>query len=182
MSVTAVSARVYTVEKVHTTIYCFQNVGRGSDTHQIRWLFQWQMRYGHIQDMVHFFMAFSYSQSTYRITIQIHLTDRFCVIDTDIIKDSSLIDTEQQLIFIDRIFQAVQSGHLGFTSCQPTGGSCHGILHIASFCHAGRALIESHRNGGSQVGLDLHTLFRSHEDLVTIDVGTESYAFFLDLS
>ena len=104
-------------------------------------------------------MAFSYSQSTYRITIQIHLTDRFCVIDTDIIKDSSLIDTEQQLIFIDRIF-----------------------LHIASFCHAGRALIESHRNGGSQVGLDLHTLFRSHEDLVTIDVGTESYAFFLDLS
>ena len=87
--------------------------------------------------MVHFFMAFSYSQSTYRITIQIHLTDRFCVIDTDIIKDSSLIDTEQQLIFIDR---------------------------------------------GSKVGLDLHTLFRSHEDLVTIDVGTESYAFFLDLS
>ena len=47
---------------------------------------------------------------------------------------------------------------------------------------ARRTLIERHGNGRCQVGLDLHALLRSHKDLVSVNMGTEGYALFLDLA
>ena len=34
---------------------------------------------------------------------------------------------------------------------------------------------------GAQIGLDLHTLLRPHENLVAVDVGGEIHALLLDL-
>ena len=47
---------------------------------------------------------------------------------------------------------------------------------------ARRTLIERHGNGRRQIGLDLHTFLRSHKDLVSVNMGTEGYALFLDLA
>ena len=46
----------------------------------------------------------------------------------------------------------------------------------------GSTLVEGHGDGGAQIGLDLHTLLRPHEDLVAVDVGVEVNALLLDLA
>ena len=43
-------------------------------------------------------------------------------------------------------------------------------------------LVKSHGNGGAQVGLDLHTLFRPHEDAVAVQMGSKGHALFVDLA
>ena len=52
-------------------------------------------------------------------------------------------------------------------------------LHIFPVRRAGRALVKSHGDRGSQIGLDLHALLRSHEDLPTVDMGVEIHALLL---
>ena len=57
----------------------------------------------------------------------------------------------KQLIFINRIFQTVQTIHLCLTSFQPANRAVYRILHVLSVCQTGRAFIKSHGNGGSQI-------------------------------
>ena len=43
------------------------------------------MRYSHIQDMIHFLMGLTYSQTTNCIAIQIQLPDGLCMPDPDLV-------------------------------------------------------------------------------------------------
>ena len=115
-------------------------------------------------------MALTHCQSADGISRQIHLCNLLCMLDADILEDCTLIDSKQQLVLIDGIFQTVQPIHLCLTTLQPANGTVHRILHIFSVCKAWRTLIKCHGNGRSQIGLDLHTLFRTHENLSSIDM------------
>ena len=179
---TSVSAWIYTVKEIHSTIYCFQNICRSTNAHQVSWFIFRKMRNCHIQNMIHLFMALTNGKSANRISIQIHLTDTFCMIDTDIIKNSTLIDTKKHLIFINGIFQTVQTLHFFFTTLQPACGTVHRRLYITSVRQCRWALIKCHGNGRSQIGLNLHTFFRSHENLTAVYMRMEMYAFLFDLS
>ena len=71
MTVTAVSCRIYTIEKVNTTFYCFQYICRSSNSHQIcRFIFG-QIRYCFFNNIIHFCMTFTYGKSSKCITVKI---------------------------------------------------------------------------------------------------------------
>ena len=115
-------------------------------------------------------MALTHCQSADGISRQIQLCNLLCMLDADILEDCTLIDSKQQLVLIDGVFQTVQPIHLCLTTLQPANGTVHRILHIFSVCKAWRTLIKCHGNGRSQIRLDLHTLFRTHENLSSIDM------------
>ena len=182
MSVTSVSARIYTVKEIHTTVYSLQNICRRTNTHQVSWFVFRKMRNCHIQNVIHLLMTLANRKSANRISVQVHLTDTLCMIDTDIIKNSTLIDTKKHLIFIDGIFQAVQTLHLFLATLQPACGTVYRRLYITSVRQRRWALIKGHGNSRSQIGLDLHTLLRAHKNLAAVYMGMEMYAFLFDLS
>lgn len=95
MAMTTVAARIYTVKEINTSLNTLQNVCRSTNPHQIRRLVLRQMRNYLIQDPVHLLMALTNCQATNRITIQIHLCDRLCMLNTDILINSTLVDTKR---------------------------------------------------------------------------------------
>ena len=106
MSMTTIPAWINAIEEIHTPVYRFQNIRRCSYSHQIGWFVLRKMWNCHIQNVIHFLMALTDGKAAHCVTIQIHLTDAFCMVNTDIVKNCALIDTEKHLIFIDGIFQA----------------------------------------------------------------------------
>ena len=81
-------------------------------------------------------------------------------------------------MLVNCIWKTVQSVHLCFTSLKPSGRTIHRIFHIIPVCNTGRTLVKCHRNGGGQIGLDLHTLLRSHKNLSSIDMRVKVYSLF----
>ena len=104
-----------------------------------------------IQDPVHLLMALTNCQATNRITIQIHLCDRLCMLNTDILINSTLVDTKKKLILVDGIRKAVQTCHLILTSLKPAGSTRYRFLHIIPLRHTARTFIKGHCNGRSQI-------------------------------
>ena len=180
VTVTSVPARIYTVEEINAALYTLENIGRCSDTHQICRFFFWQIRNHFIENMIHLLVCLSYRKTADGISVKIHLGNPFCMIDTDIFIDCSLIDTKQQLVLVDGILSLVQFLHFILASLQPSCRTVHGILHITAVRHTRWALVEGHRNRGCQIGLDLHTLLRSHKDLSSVYVGVEINSLLLD--
>ena len=56
------------------------------------------MRYRYIQDVIHFLMCLTYSQTTDSIAVQVQLFNGFCMLDTDLIYNTALVDAKQQLV------------------------------------------------------------------------------------
>ena len=90
----SVSRRIYAVEEINTSLYAFQNIGRGAHAHKVGWLVHREIRYHLIQNVIHFLVGLAHCQTADRITIQIHFSDPLGMLDTDIFIDSTLIDTE----------------------------------------------------------------------------------------
>ena len=85
MSVAPVSRRIYTVEKVHASVDPLKDVCRGPDTHQIDRFILRQMRYRHIQDVIHLLMRLTDRQSPECVSRQIQLSDLFRILDADVL-------------------------------------------------------------------------------------------------
>ena len=178
----SVSGRVNTVKEIYSPLNTFQNILRSSYPHQVYRFFFRQIRNCLLQNMVHFFMALAYCQASQSVSIQIQFPDLFGMLNTDILKGTSLIDTKQHLLWVDGIRQSVEPVHLRLTPFQPSGSTVYRILHIFSGSRMRRTFIKCHGNGRCQIGLDLHALFRSHEDLASIDVRVKVHTLFFDLS
>ena len=182
MSMAAVTAWIYAVKEINTTFNTFQNICRCSHTHQVsRFILRkiWNYR---IQDSVHLFMGFSNCQTANRIAIQIHFRDCFGMLNTDIFINSTLVDSKQKLFFVNGIRQTVQSCHFCFTTGKPSCGSVYRLLHIIPVSHTAGTFIKCHGNSGSKIGLDLHTLFRTHKNLMSVNMGIKINSLFFDLS
>ena len=59
------------------------------------------------------------------------LRNAFGVVNSNIIKNSALVNTKKHLLLIDSIFQAVQTIHFCLAPRQPSGSTIYGILYIA---------------------------------------------------
>ena len=147
MAVASVPARIYAVEEIDAALYAFQNVCRRSNAHQIRRFVFRQVRNDFVENMVHLLVALSYCQTADCIAIEIHLGNPFCMVNADILINRTLVDSEQKLMFVDRVFPLVQLLHLIFASLQPSRRAVDRVLHITALCHTRRALVESHRDG-----------------------------------
>ena len=170
MSMTSVTAWIYTVKKVNTTFYTLKDIGRCSDSHEVGRFVLWKIWYNCIKDTIHFLMCFTDCQSANCITVQIHLRNFPCMLNTDIFVYSSLVDTKKKLFFIDGIRQTVETCHFSLAACKPAGSTLNGFLYIISVCHTARALIKCHSYGRTEIGLNLHAFFRSHKNLVSVNM------------
>ena len=132
--------------------------------------------------MIHLLMSFPNCKTANCVAVQIQFGNGICMCNTDICIDSSLINSEKQLLFIHCIRQSVQSGHLCLTALQPSGSTVYRSLDIFSACHAAWTFVKCHGNSGGKIGLDLHTLFRSHKDLMPVNMGIKINPLFFDLS
>ena len=94
MPVSSVSGRIYTIKEVNPSVYRFQKICRCTDTHQISRLVLRQIRNGFIEYVVHFFMGFTDCKSSDCIARQIQFRNTFCMINTDICINCTLIDTK----------------------------------------------------------------------------------------
>ena len=178
----SVTAWIYAVKEIHTSVYRFQNIRRRSDSHQISRFGNRKTRNYCIQDPVHLFMCLTNCESADCVSIQIHLCNLLCMLNTDIFIDTPLIDSEKHLMFVDRIIKRIESCHLFFTSCEPSRCTLYRCLHIFPFRYTGRTFIKCHRDRRRQIRLNLHTLFRSHKNLSSVNMGIEVYTLFLNLS
>ena len=178
----SVTAWIYTVKEVYSTVNRLQNVCRCADSHQIRRFVLRQMRYNRIQNPVHLFMCFSDRKSADRITIQIKLCNLLCMADTDIFIDATLVNSKKHLLLIDRIRKTVQTVHLCLTAFQPSGCPVNRFFHIISFCNTRRTFIKCHCYCRRKIRLNLHTFLRSHKNLVPVYMGVEINSFFFDSS
>ena len=99
-----------------------------------------------------------------------------------IVKGAALVDAEQQLVRIGGETFIFQPGHLRLAAGQPAHGALTAGLCIVVLGGVLHALIEGHGNGGTEIRLDLHALFRAHEDLVAVQMGMEGHALFGDVA
>ena len=175
----SVAAGIYAVEEVHAPVYRLQDIGRRSHAHQIGGLVLGKIRRHRLDDSVHILMGLAYCQSADGVAVQIHLRNLLGVLDPDILINRSLVDSKQQLVLVDGVRKAVQPLHFRLTAGKPAGGAGHGFLYIIPLRQGRSALVEGHGNGGGQIGLNLHTLLRSHENLPSVNMGVKIYALFL---
>ena len=182
MTVAAVAGRINTVKEVNAALHSLQNIGRRSDSHEIGRLVHRKIRHGLIQHMVHLLMCLADRKSADRIAVQIHLGNPLCMVDPDVRVDGSLVDAEQHLVTVHGILQTVEALHLILAALQPARRPCHGILHIFPLGKRRRTFIERHGDRGAEIGLDLHALLRSHENLCPVNMRVEIDALLLDLA
>ena len=151
MSVSSIPGRIDTVKKVDPSVHSLQDVRRRPHSHQVcRFVFR-EVGHHSLQDPVHILMALAHRKPSHGISVEIQLCDLLCMCDADILIDPALVDPEQHLVRVDRIRQGVQPCYFIFTPLQPACRALHRICDILFLSHAGRALIKSHCDRGSQI-------------------------------
>ena len=151
VTMTAVTAGIYTVKKVNTTLNPLQDIGRSTNPHKIRRLVLRQMRNHLIQDPVHLLMTFTNCKAAHCIAVQIHLRDSLGMLNTDIFINSPLVNAKKKLVLVNGIRQTVQTSHLILASFKPTCCTRYRFLYIIPVCHTAWALIKGHCNGRGQI-------------------------------
>ena len=66
------------------------------------------------------------------------------MIDPDVRIDSALVDAEQELVAVDRLFHAVQTRHLVLAAREPPGRAGYGFGYIVTLRMAGWTLVKGH--------------------------------------
>ena len=182
MPVPSVSTRKYTVKKVYSAVYRHDHVFRRTDSHKVsRFFFRKEGHYI-LQNPIHIFMTFSHRKPSYRIARKIQLGNLLGMIDSYIRKNPPLVNAEKKLIFVNRALLIIKFFYPIFTAKKPACRPLHRGLNILPVRQCRRALIEGHGNGRCQVGLNLHGLLRSHENLSSVDVGAKLHSLFPNLS
>ena len=139
------------------------------------------MRHHDIEDVVHLLVGLADREATDRIAVEVHRGNRIGMGRTDVLEDTALVDGEEQLLLIHGIRQAVETRHLILTALQPAGRTLDGRHDVLPVLEGRRTLVEGHRDGRAEIGLDLHRLLRAHKDTATIDVAVEGNTLLLDL-
>ena len=100
-------------------------------------LFFRKIRNGLLYDLIHLFMGFSHCKSANCIPIQIQFRNSLCMVRPDIRKNCSLVNSKQQLLFINRIFQTVQTLHFLFCTAPASGSYAQqNLRHICALPHS----------------------------------------------
>ena len=101
MAMSAVSGGIHAVKEIHAPLHALQNIGRSPDSHQICGLILGKVRHRLLQDVVHLLVGLPHGKSSDGIAIQGKLCNPLRMLSADIVKNRSLIDSEQQLIPVD---------------------------------------------------------------------------------
>ena len=182
MTMSSVTTRKYTVEEVYSPVYCLYHVFRRTDSHKIGRLLLRKKGNYLVQNPVHILMALPDRKTSYSVARKLQFGNLFCMVNSHIGKDSSLINAEEKLILVDCALLFIQFFHPLLTTNKPACRPLHRGLDILPVRKCRRALIKGHGNGGSKIGLNFHRLFRSHENPPPVNMGAKLYTLFPNLS
>ena len=104
------------------------------------------------------------------------------MLDAQVFKRAALIDAEQQLVGVDGLSLMLEARHLVLAAQQPACGAGAAVFGVLVGGGVFDTLVKRHGDGGAEVGLNLHTLLRSHKDAVTVKVGVEGHALLGDVA
>ena len=135
-----------------------------------------------LDGIVHLLMGLPYRQAADGIAGKVQVRDALHMVDADIVENGALIDAEEHLAGIDRVFLRIVRGEGGLAALQPANGAVAGALDIIPRRGDLDALFKGHGDIGAQVGLDAHALLRAHEDMAPVDMGIEFDALLRDFT
>src|SRR6185295_2112926 len=138
--------RHHTIEQVDPPRCAFDEIFRHPYTHQIPRLRSRQLRHGHVQHGMHFYLRFSHRKPTDRVPIEATLPEVACRSHAEICIQAALDDSKESLIC---------AAPAGLTALRPKGGSSDGIAHDLSLSRQSHAVIERHHDIGPQRFLNL---------------------------
>ena len=104
------------------------------------------------------------------------------MVDAQILVGAALVDAEKHLLLVDGVGQRVEALHFGLAAHQPAVGAIHRLFDVFVGRGVLHALVKGHRDGGSEVGLYLHTLLGAHENTLAVDMRGKFYPFLGDLA
>ena len=182
MAVAGIPAGHHTVKQVDAAVDRLDDVAGGAHAHQIPDLVLRGMFLHRADDLIHHIGRFSHSQASQRVAVQVVFRNLLHVLHTKIQIGAALVDAEQQLVRIDCQAFLFQPGHLCLATQQPPGGTGAAVFGILVLRGVFDALIKGHGDGGTQIGLNLHALFRAHEDLVPVQMRMEGYPLLADVA
>ena len=182
VAVAGVAAGHNAVEQVHAAGNGFDDVAGCADAHQVADLILGHVRLHLADHLIHHIGGLAHCQAADGIAIEVHLGDLLHMLDPQVGKGAALVDAKQKLVRVDGSALVLQAGHLRFAAGQPADGAVAACLGIIVLCGVLHTLIKGHGDGRAQVRLDLHTLFRAHEDPVSVQMGRKGHALFGDLA
>ena len=172
----------HAVKEIHAAVNSLKDIPRCADTHQIARLIHGHVGLYLLDDVIHHLRLLTNGKTADGVTGEVKFADALHVVDADIIVGAALVDTKKHLIFVDRFGQGIEARHLVFAAFEPAGRARNGISHVVTGRGIFDTLVKRHRTGGGDIRLDLHALFRAHEDALTIDVGGKFHAVLIDLA
>ena len=175
-----ISGRHDAVEEVHAACDGFNDVRRRADAHQITRPVFWHIRLDRLNDLIHDLSRFADGKTADGVARQVELGDLLHVPDAKILERRALIDPPELLTGIDSARLSVISGKRLLAPGKPARRALAGRLGILVFCGVFHALVKRHGNIGAEIRLDAHTLLRSHEDLMAVEVRGKCHALLLD--
>ncbi len=173
-----VSRRHHAVEEINAPCHRFNDIAGRTDAHEIpRFLLRRIIRQ-HIQNVIHRLRRLAHRKAANGNARHRHIPKLLHVPDPKIVVGAALVDTKEYLTGIHRIRQLIQPVQLLDAPFQPPLSPFHGILHVLSGGRILHAFVKGHGNIRAKIGLNLHTLFRSHKDLVAIQMRGKRHALF----
>ena len=182
MSVAGVAAGHNAVEQIDAAVDTLDDIAGRAYPHQVADLILGGKRLHGGDDLVHFFGRLAHCQTADGVAVQIVLGNLLHMLHAQIGKGAALIDAEQKLVGVDRLFLVLEARHLVLAAQQPACGARAAVFGVLVGGGVFDALVKRHGDGGAEVGLNLHTLLGSHKDAVTVKVGVEGHALLGDLA
>jgi len=182
VAVAGVSGGHDAVEEVHAHVDGLQDVAGCPHAHEVAGLILGHMRLHGVDDAVHLLGGLTHGQTTDGVALAGDLGDLMHMLDTEILVGTALVDAKEHLVAVNGLGKAVEAVHLGTATLQPADGAGAGLLDVLVGGGVLDALVEGHGDGGGEMGLDLHALFRPHEDALAVHVGGELHALLGDLA
>src|SRR6478736_4462802 len=159
--------RHHTIEQVDPPHCAFDEIFRHPYTHQIPRLRSRQLRDGHIQHGMHFYLRLSHRKPTDRITLETKPDKVSRRGYAEIHIEAALHDPKEGLI---------RATPTGLTTLCPESGPSHGIAHHLSLSRQSHAVIERHHNIGPQRFLNFDGGLRCNEMCGPIEMRLKAHA------
>ena len=168
------------VKEIHAPGDRLDDVAGRPHAHEVAGLVHRHVLLHGLDDVVHLLRGLPYRKAADGVAGEVKLGNAFHVIHPDVRICAALIDAPEHLLGVHRVRQGVQTGIFRLAAHQPAVGSVHAFLNIVPGRGVFNALVKGHAHVAAQIGLDLHTLLRPHENLVAVDVGGKIHALLLD--
>ncbi len=178
-TVSAIAAGENAVEHIHPPADALDDVGGGTDAHQVAGFFLWEDVAAELTDAVHVFNGFADGEAADGVARLVLAGDELAGLGPQVIVAAALDDGEQRLgvaVFGSGVLHELHA------TLEPAVGQVHAVLGVFPIRRVGWAFVEGHHDVGTDAPLDAEAAFGAEQVPRAIDVAGKSGALFGDLA